>query len=70
MKQEVRDKQRSSEMATATRATVLTDVDSDEFGLARGTKQSEQPSFQLGSSISNGEGHWDLERERLAHQTE
>ena len=59
-------------------ATVLTDVESYEFRIARGTKQgdpSERSSFQLGSPISNGEktlrfgarrawaSHWDMRKE-------
>ena len=44
------------------RATVLTDWN-------KGRWSFEQPSFQLGSSISNGERHWDLERKGLGHQT-
>ena len=43
------------------RDTVLTDVKSDEFDIARGTKQGdpfEQPSIQFGSPITNGEVAW------------
>ena len=41
------------------RATVVTDVESGEFGIARGTSKVifKQSSFQLGSAISNGERH-------------
>ena len=43
------------------RATVLTDWNKARWSC-------EQPSFQLGSSISHGERHWDLERKGLGHQ--
>ena len=47
----------SNKLYADQRVTVLTGVESDEFGIARGTQQGsvEQPYFQLGSAISNGE---------------
>ena len=42
------------------RTTVLTDVESDEFRIVRGTKTRlslEKSCFQVGSSIRNGETH-------------
>ena len=44
---------------TDQRATVLTDVESDKFGIARGTtwRPFEQSPVQLGSPMNNGERH-------------
>ena len=47
--------------ALVKRATALTDVESDDSGTL---------ADQLGSPISNGERHWNLERKGLGHQTE
>ena len=55
------------------RATVWTDVESIEFEIARRAKQRDPESsfsIQFVSPISNGEGHWYLERKGLGHQIE
>ena len=55
------------------RATVWTDVESNEFEIARGTKQRDPVSslsIQFGSPIGNGEGHRYSERKGPGHQSE